>query len=93
MGLDVYAGTLTRYYSDDWETVWARHAREAEMQSMTVRVDERGVREVQRRNPKEGRDVLAWREALNEAILDSPGNPRLDWDEGVNRTYFTAKLG
>ncbi|MDP9427096.1 MAG: hypothetical protein M3P37_13995 [Actinomycetota bacterium] len=80
MGLDVYAGTLTRYYSDDWETVWARHAREAGMQSMTVRVDERGVREVQRRNPKEGRDVLA-----------SPGNPRLDWDERVTRPYFTDK--
>lgn len=93
MGLDVYAGTLTRYYSDDWETVWARHAREAGMQSMTVRVDERGTPDVQRINPKEGRDVLAWREALNEAILDAPGNPRLDWDEGVNRPYFTARLG
>lgn len=37
MGLDVYAGTFTRYYSDGWETLWARRAREAGMESMTVR--------------------------------------------------------
>ncbi len=29
MGLDIYAGTLTRYYPDDWKTVaqqWAEWA-------------------------------------------------------------------
>ena len=92
MGLDLYAGTLTRYYSDDWETAWARRAREASIQSMTVRVDEGGAHQAERGDPDEvRRAVLAWREALNEAILDAPGSPRLDWDEGAQRPYFTDK--
>lgn len=36
--------------------------------------------------------VLAWREALSEAILDAPDNPRPDWGEGPNQPYFTGKL-
>ena len=57
MGLDVYAGTLTRYYSDDWETAWARRAREAGVESMTVRVSGPDVRKVEKGDPDE---VLAF---------------------------------
>lgn len=96
MGLDVYAGTLTRYYSDDWETEWARQAREAGTQSMTVRVDEHGAaREAGKGDPDEvRREVLAWRGALNEAILqdlDASNAPKLDWNEGADQPYFTGK--
>ena len=92
MGLDVYAGTLTRYYSGDWETARARRAREAGAQGMTVRVDEGGAREEEKEDPDEvHRTVLAWREALNEAILPAPDDPKLDWDEGADRPYFTDK--
>ena len=92
MGLDIYAGTLTRYYSGDWETVWARRAREAGMESMTVRVDEHGARQEEKDDPIEVHHaVLAWREALNEAILDTPDVPKLDWNEGAEKPYFTDK--
>jgi hypothetical protein len=29
MGLDIYVGSLTRYYARDWETVVQKHARES----------------------------------------------------------------
>lgn len=70
---------LTRYYLDDRETTWASRAREAGIQSTTVRVDESGAREPEKDDPDEvHRAVLAWREAPNEAILDAPGDPQLD---------------
>lgn len=85
MGLDVYAGTLTRYYSDGWEALWARRAREAGMESMTVR----GGQPVEKGDPGEvGRMVHAWRDALNEALSESLDGSGLDWDESEDAPYF-----
>lgn len=92
MGLDVYTGTLTRYYSDDRETFWERSAREAGMESMRIRVDGGSVHEVGKSDPREvNRAVLDWRKALEETLSDAPGPPSLDWDESPERPYFTDK--
>jgi hypothetical protein len=40
MGLDVYVGSLTRYYARDWETVIQKHARETGMPLEIVRANE-----------------------------------------------------
>ncbi len=36
MGLDIYAGTLTRYYPDDWKTVAQQWAEEMGYDFSTV---------------------------------------------------------
>src|SRR6266436_6378887 len=40
MGLDIYVGSLTRYYAGDWETVVQRHARETGVSVRVVRSNE-----------------------------------------------------
>lgn len=92
MGLDVYTGTLTRYYSGDWETYWERAAREAGMDSMRVEVGDEGVQEAAKRDPGDAhRTVLAWRSTLEQTYFNAPDSPRLDWDESPERPYFTDK--
>ena len=92
MGLDVYTGTLTRYYSRDWETYWARVAREAGVDSVRVEVGEDGAEIVEKRDPEEVHgEVVAWRDAVKEATADAPDPVRMDWDESPERPYFTEK--
>lgn len=40
MGLDVYVGSLTRYYSGDWESVVEQAAREQGLDFHVLRVAE-----------------------------------------------------
>ncbi|MBA3423580.1 MAG: hypothetical protein ACR2HO_00320 [Rubrobacteraceae bacterium] len=92
MGLDVYTGTLTRYYSGDWETFWERAAREAGVDSIRVQVGVEGVQEVGKSDPQKTHQVvLAWRKALEETISDASDPLRLDWDESSGKPYFTDK--
>jgi hypothetical protein len=82
MGLDVYVGPLTRYYSFEWETIIQRAGRE---QGMDVRI----VRPPGFRKP-DPEDVLqavaTWRKALGDAI----GVP-MRWDESAFGDYETDK--
>lgn len=85
------AGTMILCHSDDRETVCARYARENGRRSLKIRM-ERGARESGRRSPGEvHHEALAWGECLNETILDTPGEPRLDRDEGP--TLLTQQAG
>jgi len=88
MGLDVYAGSLTRYYARDWETVIQKHARETGMSLNVIR-------------PNEPEDIVTdpetiraavcrWRDNLSEALADNISGP-LDWDESPESPYFTDK--
>ena len=94
MALDVYVGSLTRYYAGDWENVAERAVRE---RGAVARSGPRA------RRPREAtaraRDsgpiqsaVLAWREALAASLGDSLPAP-LDWDETPDAAYFTGRPG
>jgi hypothetical protein len=83
MGLDVYVGSLTRYFSGDWETTIAQYARE---QGIPYRVIGRVEEEDAVTDPREVRSITA--EWL-QAISDATGVP-LDWDEDAVE-YFTDK--
>jgi hypothetical protein len=93
MGLDVYVGSLTRYYARAWETVVQAAGRE---QGIAVQI----VRNLPERpdavtDPQEiNRAVLMWRGALakdlhNARLIASD----LDWAEGLDVPYFTDKPG
>jgi hypothetical protein len=84
MGLDVYVGTLTRYFAGDWELATAKAAREMGIDLQVVRENEP---EDAIMDPDEIRPaVLQWRDALSEAL----GLP-LEWPEDDDAPYFTDK--
>ena len=88
MGLDVYVGSLTRYYARDWETVVQRHARETGMSLNVLR-------------PNEPEDIVTdldtiraavctWRDNLSSGLGDNIDEP-FNWDESAESPYFTDK--
>jgi hypothetical protein len=89
MGLDVYVGSLTRYYSGDWETVVQKWGRENGTPVHVVRPPadpEDAVRDPQRIGPV----VLAWRKQLAEALGEHLDGPMV-WNESHEAPYFTDK--
>jgi hypothetical protein len=83
MALDVYVGSLTRYYTGDWENVAER----------SDRARGSGAQVGRRRDAANMRSaVLAWREAL-AASLGSALAMGLDWDEVPEAPHFTGRPG
>ena len=88
MALDVYVGSLTRYYAGDWESVGERTARERGGQF------DRPSRRLGRRagSAADPPAVLAWRRVLSRSLAPhlasrSPGTKR--W----KRRWFTGRPG
>jgi hypothetical protein len=82
VGLDVYVGSLTRYYVEGTADVLDRIARH---QGLPV-ADGQEAEEVIRTA------VLRWREGLNRRLGDRLAGP-LDWDESAPAPCFTDKPG
>ena len=90
MALDVYVGSLTRYYAGDWENVSERAARE---RGAPFRIahpggsgdDDAGSEGIQ---PA----IVAWRQTLNQSLGSRLTAP-LDWDEDPEASYFTGRPG
>jgi len=90
MALDVYVGSLTRYYVGDWERALDKTGRKrgATSSGMTAGTgaDSKSDRERIRTA------VLAWREALAASLgthLDEP----LLWEEAADVPWFLGRLG
>ena len=88
MGLDVYAGTLTRYYAADWETMVQRAGREL---GREVQIERPGGPASEVTSTAEVvRDVARWRveafDGLPAGFADA-----FSWDEGASLPYLTDK--
>ena len=86
MGLDIYVGSLTRYFSGDWETADAK-------QGDALRLDDEDEDETDddddETDPADVRqEVLEWRLGLNAALREHLKTP-LDWNEDPDSPYFT----
>jgi hypothetical protein len=89
MGLDIYVGTLTRYYVGDWETTLQKAGQESGALVIVVWPSQREG------EPAAVWDevrafVLTWQSGLNRALaqqLDSP----LTWPEDDEQPYFTDR--
>ena len=89
MSLDVYVGSLTRYYAGEWENIAERTARERGARYRVARVGAL----FNSRDPNEmGRGVIAWRAALSQSLGDRIAAP-LDWSEDPQAAYFTGRPG
>ena len=83
MALDVFVGSLTRYYTGDWQNVAERSAgRRGAAPPIGRPRDAGSVRPT----------VLAWRDAL-AASLGGNVIVGLDWDESAETPYFTGRPG
>ena len=89
MALDVYAGSLTRYYAGAWENPVERGLRGQDaaqhLQSITP-AD--ATRSQDRIRPR----VIAWRAALARALGDRLAGP-VEWDESEVAPWYTRRLG
>jgi hypothetical protein len=88
MGLDVYVGSLTRYYTRDWKTVVQRYG---EQQGIPVQV----VRPQGQNQAPPDRDTVlqiveSWREGLAVGLSEHFGR-FASWDESEETPYFTDK--
>jgi hypothetical protein len=89
MGLDVYVGSLTRYFAGDWKTIVQQLADRGELPP--VQVIRPNAPEDAVVDPEQiRRAVLAWREGLSAALSKSLTSP-LNWNETANSPYFTDK--
>jgi hypothetical protein len=103
MSLDLYAGTLTRFYTDDWENPGQRMAREqgVEYQPDALEPDALEPDTLEEDEEEDGpppteaeiRDaVKGWQSALSEALEEYLPEP-VHWDESPEKPYFTERTG
>jgi hypothetical protein len=91
MGLDIYVGSLTRYYSGNWETIIQTMSREAGTEFQMVYANQSDPSEDVVTDPAEIRSgVIAWRDSLSAGLAANLAEP-LDWDESEAAPYFTDK--
>ena len=87
MALDVYVGSLTRYYAGDWENVADKAARERGEQTGRGAFVGRST-DITRI----GSRLLEWRNTLARSLGDNITEP-LEWDESTQAPHFTARPG
>ena len=90
VGLDVYAGSLTRYYSGNWDTIVQQTGR---MQGFPVHMLRASApKDVEKNQDKIQAAVLGWRDRLSKGLQVRLSSP-LDWDESAEAPYATDKPG
>jgi len=92
MAVDLYVGTLSRYYSGSWENVGQKWARENHVAYKIVRpADAEADGELPKLDPAAMQTAVTdWREVMIEGLgahLQAP----LEWDESPETPYFTDR--
>src|SRR5262249_31675868 len=101
MALDVYVGSLTRYYAGDWTSAGEGLGREREAGPGQHQGQRRGQRQERGRRGRPRiervRDierirsaVLAWRTSLGSSLGERIGTT-LDWDERDAAPHFSGR--
>lgn len=92
MGLDIYAGTLTRYYSGNWELVSQQIAKQLGV--AYTRITPEGENEPIQ-NPKEIAQIQEivqnWQSLMYNQLPQEYREPL--WDENIEKDYFTENIG
>jgi hypothetical protein len=89
MALDVYVGSLTRYYAGAWENLVEKAARERRaLPPVRPARPTDAAKSEERIRPR----VIAWRAALGKALGDRLSGP-LEWDEAPSAPWFTNRPG
>lgn len=89
MGLDIYAGTLTRYYAHNWKTVTQQWAEENGYGFQRIAPSGEGREELS--SDRIQRSVENWRDQVLAAIIRPGQEPYSPWVEDNEKPYFTDK--
>ncbi|MFQ9998956.1 MAG: hypothetical protein ACLRVH_07490, partial [Anaerococcus obesiensis] len=69
MGLDVYAGTLIRYYMNNWKTVIQQFAEDNGLKYETIRVQDENGEDDEELSLEETKEiVLEWKKAIEKGL-------------------------
>ena len=92
MGLDIYAGTLTRYYSHNWKTVVQQWAEENGYAFNRITPDGEAADNEEEMSPAEVQAVVEnWRDQILSAISQPGQPPYAPWPEDNEKPYYTDK--
>ena len=92
MGLDIYAGTLTRYYSHNWKTVVQQWAEENGYTFNRITPDGETAGEGEELSLAEVQTAVEnWRDQLLTAIAQPGQAPYAPWPEDNEKPYYTDK--
>ena len=94
MGLDIYAGTLTRYYSRNWKAVTQKWAeanglgfqimRPNEDYNVSSQNDEMSIEQIQN-------EMQEWSNTIANGLTSSTERNYEAWEENNEKDYFTDK--
>lgn len=92
MGLDIYAGTLTRYYAGNWKNIVQQWAEENGYTFQKITPDGTAVENDEELNPAEVQEIVEnWRDQILAAIAQPGQEPYAPWTEDNEKTYYTDK--
>jgi len=92
MGLDIYAGTLTRYYAQNWKTVGQQWAEEHGWGFQRITPGGERLDEEEKASPAEIQaDVENWRDQVLAAVSQPGREPYAPWPEDNEKPYYTEK--
>lgn len=91
MGLDLYAGTLTRYYAGNWKTVAQQFAEESGFAFHRVTPEGENIEEEEAAPDEVQRAVEHWRDQILAAVTAPGKKPYAPWTEDNEKPYFTEK--
>ena len=92
MGLDIYAGTLTRYYSHNWKTVVQQWAEENGYSFNCITPDGEPADNEEEMSPAEVQAAVEnWRDQILSAISQPGQPPYAPWLEDNEKPYYTDK--
>lgn len=89
MAFDIYAGTITRFFTRDWENVVQRQAR---LDGTEYRMIYAGGEEAPPPAEEVASTVQAWRDAINRSLAQHSLGP-IEWSESGDQPYFTDRPG
>jgi len=91
MAVDLYVGTLTRYYAGQWENVAQKMAREQGLRYQVIRPGGDNADAVS--DPAKIEPAIAqWQRNVAQALQQSGGGDAA-WQEGLGPPYFTDRIG
>lgn len=88
MGMDIYAGTLTRYFSKDWKTAAQVYAEEKGLAFQTI-YSQGQEESTSQQEIMEW--VCRWRDSLTAALSEALDTELLAWEESGAKEYRTNK--
>lgn len=90
MALDIYVGSLTRYYAGDWESVADRKEKRTRSTARTQAT--RASSDPDKESERIRKAVLGWRDGMKRALQQHLDEP-LDWAETTEAPWFTDRPG